>query len=358
MFDIDSLEETKVKLPADDAFWEEINSHPLFMTTEEMQKADSVHVKALQSLKYESEDPNSNALSFKEEGNYYYKKKNFKEAIYCYTKGLLAKPIDMEIACHLLTNRAICNFYLKNHGKCIEDCKFALRCQPNHFKACLKGAQAADILKKPSIALQFAELGLAIDPSAWALLDIKMRAVLAQVKIEEEQVQKDRDEENSTKKLKLIYDSLQNRGIKVDFKMAPVQIPDGINAKFYIDSHGDLHWPLLILYPEFGTTDIMVDVHESSLISDTLNVFFDPNKEMASWNSNGVYHTGDDSLKVFFEEAKLFGTYSECKPSWTISKLTKHAQFCVSKSLVITLHVVSTRSENFYSTWLKLINKS
>lgn len=36
-------------------------------------------------------------------------------------------------------------------------------------------------------------------------------------------------------------------------------------STFYVDSLGKFHWPILFMYPEFGQTDFLRDVIESSM---------------------------------------------------------------------------------------------
>ena len=50
------------------------------------------------------------AEAFKEEGNYEYKKKQFKKAILAYTEGIKARSSDKNLNAILYTNRATVNF--------------------------------------------------------------------------------------------------------------------------------------------------------------------------------------------------------------------------------------------------------
>ena len=52
------------------------------------------------------------AEAYKEDGNYEYKRKNFKEAIAAYTEGIKIKCDDAGLNAILYTNRATSQFYL------------------------------------------------------------------------------------------------------------------------------------------------------------------------------------------------------------------------------------------------------
>lgn len=86
----------------------EILSHPFFARSVEEMEGNPAF-EALQALKYESENPNANAESFKEEGNYYVKQKQYEKAVSAYTGGITAKPTDTKLLAILYTNRAIAN---------------------------------------------------------------------------------------------------------------------------------------------------------------------------------------------------------------------------------------------------------
>ncbi len=97
-----------VNAPLTEEEAKEILSHPFFARTAQEMEGNPAF-EALQALKYESEDPNANAESFKEEGNYYIKQKDYEKAVTAYTGGISAKPTDKKLLAILYTNRAIAN---------------------------------------------------------------------------------------------------------------------------------------------------------------------------------------------------------------------------------------------------------
>jgi tetratricopeptide (TPR) repeat protein len=96
-------------------------------------------VAALQSLKYEEDDPDLCAANYKEDGNVNFKLKKFKWAIECYDKALQQKSTKPDLLAAVYFNRAAANFHLKNYRRTIKDSCEVLKIDPLHIKACLKG---------------------------------------------------------------------------------------------------------------------------------------------------------------------------------------------------------------------------
>ncbi|OON22584.1 tetratricopeptide repeat protein, partial [Opisthorchis viverrini] len=179
-----------------------LESHPAF-ATDIGESSDDPALAGLQALKYESEDPDANALSYKDEGNYHYKRKEFSKAIDSYSGGLRAKPKDMNLVAVLLTNRAICHWYLKNYRSCIMDCKAALVADPQHQKAYVKvyttAVEACLALDKIHDCLELCELGLTKFPGCQKLTEARAKARQKQNLSDQAEIAKikaQREEEN------------------------------------------------------------------------------------------------------------------------------------------------------------------
>lgn len=71
----------------------------------------------LQKLKYDPEEntPDELAISYKEDGNFNFKHKNYRLAILSYTEGIKAKSNNQEMNATLYNNRAAANYFLKNY---------------------------------------------------------------------------------------------------------------------------------------------------------------------------------------------------------------------------------------------------
>ncbi|VDP89885.1 unnamed protein product [Echinostoma caproni] len=240
-----------------------LDTHPAFATDFDAANDDPGFA-GLQALKYESEDPNANAMSYKDEGNYHYGRKEFKKAIDSYTGGLRAKPTDKKLAAILHTNRAICHSHLQNYGSCIRDCKAAIALNPEHMKAYTKGAQASLALSKIDACLEFCERGLELFPDAEQLIRFQLDALKQQVKIDRVTNSKRETQQREIEDQVQVYRLAHAHGIRINFKLPPVDVPDAAGMQFYKDDSGLLHWSVLFMYPEFGQTDFMRDVVEIS----------------------------------------------------------------------------------------------
>ena len=66
------------------------------------------------------------------------------------------------------------------------------------------------------------------------------------------------------------------RNVKRGIKLKPQihNIPTNVEAKIYQDDEKILHFPILIVYEEFNTTDYIQDIEEGTLISDILDILF------------------------------------------------------------------------------------
>ncbi|CAH8625735.1 unnamed protein product [Schistosoma mattheei] len=317
--------------------WDDMVYHPAFGADIDPKAGLHPATEALQALKYESEDSDANARSYKEEGNYYYKGKDFSKAILSYTGGLRAKSSDSKLNAILYTNRAVCHFYLKNYRSCIRD-------------SYVKGIEACLALSKIDEALELSSTGLNILPSSPELLDVQYKVLKKQMELDKEVEQRSRLDCRKENDMNTEYEILKSRGIDVNLKLKPIDMPEVGCSTFYVDSLGKFHWPILFMYPEFGQTDFLRDVIESSMIIDCLKLVFDVNQPPPPWDPKRLYSLEDDAIEVYFEH-DIMKKFILCSPQCTIKKLTKQNGFSVGRDLLIILHVISKRSTHFYSSW-------
>jgi stress-induced-phosphoprotein 1 len=93
------------------------------------------------------------SVSAKLEGNEYYKKGLFPEAIECYTRSLaLATDNQEKIDC--LNNRAACQYQLRSFKQVIIDSTEVIDLDPNNVKALLKRGLSYESLEKIDQALE------------------------------------------------------------------------------------------------------------------------------------------------------------------------------------------------------------
>jgi len=89
----------------------------------------------------------SPAVLAKLEGNEFYKKGLFPDAIDCYSRAIgLATDNQEKVDC--LNNRAACHYQLRSFKQCISDTSEALDLDPNNVKALLKRGLSYEALEK------------------------------------------------------------------------------------------------------------------------------------------------------------------------------------------------------------------
>lgn len=89
-----------------------------------------------------------------------------------------------------------------------------------------------------------------------------------QLKIQNLEVFKNMRHEEKAKITRVLIE----KGIKL--KQQYHKIPPNYEAKIYLDEDNILHFPVLIVYEEFNTTDYLRDVEENCMISDILETLF------------------------------------------------------------------------------------
>ena len=111
-------------------------------------------------------------INKKTEGNAYFGKKDYSQAVEAYTVGLdllnetaissLAEARSLKIA--LLSNRAACHLSLRNYDLCVEDCNAALSIDGGLVKPLFRRAQAYASLNKTADAFKDACMVVRLEP--------------------------------------------------------------------------------------------------------------------------------------------------------------------------------------------------
>lgn len=105
------------------------------------------------------------ALEFKTQGNEFFKKEKYVEAIECYTKAVDLNPMDPSY----FANRAACYLGLKKYQKCIQDCDETLNLDPKFTKAWLRKGRSCFRLGRPEEARSCLEKAIELDPKDKAI---------------------------------------------------------------------------------------------------------------------------------------------------------------------------------------------
>ncbi|XP_011829220.1 tetratricopeptide repeat protein 4 isoform X1 [Macaca mulatta] len=163
----------------EDQWEEEFEKVPLFMkrAPSEIDPRENPDLACLQSIIFDEErSPEEQAKTYKDEGNDYFKEKDYKKAVISYTEGLKKKCADPDLNAVLYTNRAAAQYYLGNFRSALNDVTAARKLKPCHLKAIIRGALCHLELKHFAEAVNWCDEGLQIDGKEKKLLELRAKA--------------------------------------------------------------------------------------------------------------------------------------------------------------------------------------
>lgn len=348
-----------------DQWEEEFEKIPLFMkkAPSEIDPKENPDLACLQSIIFDDErSPEEQAKTYKDEGNDYFKEKDYKKAVISYTEGLKKKCTDFDLNAVLYTNRAAAQYYLGNFRSALNDVTAARKLKPCHLKAIVRGALCHLELKNFAEAVNWCDEGLQIDAKEKKLLE--MRAKADKLK---------RTQQRDIRKAKLKEKKEQNQNVTLlqaikaknirlvseadcededsDSKILDELLLHGLSSEnpyrvsLCIDDQGKLSWPVVFLYPEYGQSDFISAFHEDSRFIDHLTVMFG---EMPSWDLEQKYCP--DNLEVYFEDEER-GELYRVPPKTTLLHVLQHPRYRV-KGFTPTF-LVCVRASLFYKNYIQ-----
>jgi len=105
------------------------------------------------------------AKQAKENGNKFFGKQEYDNAIGCYTEAILRAPEeDKELKATCLANRAACHLMKQEHDAVVSDCTEAMELKENYINAIQRRGTAYENLDKLAEALDDYKAVLALDP--------------------------------------------------------------------------------------------------------------------------------------------------------------------------------------------------
>ncbi|NWT19232.1 TTC4 protein, partial [Vireo altiloquus] len=286
------------------------------------------------------------------EGNEYFKEKDYGRAVAAYSEGLRRRCGDAELDAVLLTNRGAAHFHLGNYRSALNDAIQAKKLKPTHLKAIIRGALCHIELKNFSEAIAWCEEGLQIDSKEKKF--VEMRAKADKLKLEGTflGIQTDLSTRCQGRAV-LGTDLFCERNIKLVLEPSDEEeeVSDGLaeisldgfhsdsatGAKVHLDADGNLNWPVLFLYPEHEQTDFTVAFHENSRFIDHLMVMF---AELPPWDLEKKYLP--NNLELYFEDEEREEMY-EVNPEHTLLQVLQHERYFV-KAGTPTVLVFAKRS--------------
>lgn len=214
----------------------------------------------------------------------------------------------------LFSNRAQVHLQLENFGRVVEDCRKAIKYNPQNYKAYFRAATALKETGKhqPAFMLCRSAIALINDPSSadhTTFIKLAKEIIEAWKRLEEinaawEAKRKAQKEAEAAEKA-----ALDKAFSRRKLTIGPSQFRDAsfnYNGKVYIDEKKALHWPVLFLYPEAQQTDYVKDVNENTKLSDILGMMFPPAAPSPEWDPTSDYRMGNIEIYVKTGEAESF----------------------------------------------------
>ncbi|XP_041063549.1 tetratricopeptide repeat protein 4 [Carcharodon carcharias] len=348
---IDQFKEKKYKQGFNEDNWEEeFDKIPMFMkkAPEELDPLEHPELACIQTILYdEDQSPEELAKTYKNEGNHYFKEKNYKKAVISYTEGLKRKCSDSELNVILHTNRAAAQFYLGNNRSALNDVIAARKLKPNHLKAIIRGVLCHIELKNYSKAIAWCNEGLQCEPKEKQLVELRAKAD-KQKRVEERNVRKAKLKEKKERvQADVLLKVIKERQIKL---FEPPELSsqnsddgdgddkeddrvlrtlfDGINSEngivVHLDENGNLNWPVLFLYPEYEQMDFISAFHEDTRFIDHLFVMFGEN--FPPWDTEKKYKP--NNLELYFEDEQREDLF-QVDPTCTLRQVLSHDRYVV-----------------------------
>ncbi|XP_057697723.1 tetratricopeptide repeat protein 4 isoform X1 [Corythoichthys intestinalis] len=343
----------KYKNPFNEDTWEEeFDKIPMFMKTapEEIDPEKYPELAHIQAIIHdEDRTPAEKAQSLKNEGNEYFKEKNYQKAILAYTAALKNKCDDQDLDTVLLTNRAAAHFHLGNMRSALNDSAAAKKLNPQHLKALIRGAQCCIELRNFGAAIQWCEDGLKAHPTDKKLQDLRTAADKHKRAAERDARKAKVKEKKLNNQKDALLSAIKARGIKLFQSVTPRQSgSDGedddegsstaiaelslegltshqaTGAQVFLDEQDLLHWPVLFLYPEHQQSDFISAFCENNRFLDHFVVMF--GEELPPWDADRKYHI--QNLQLFFEDEETQTLY-KVDPETSLLKVLQHKRYFV-----------------------------
>ncbi|KAM6921890.1 tetratricopeptide repeat protein 4 [Xenentodon cancila] len=349
---MDKFKDQRYKKAFTENNWEEFNKIPMFMKTapEEIDPQQYPELACIQSIIHdEDRPPEEQAKSLKDEGNAFFKEKNYKKAVVSYTAGLMKKCGDQELNAVLLTNRAASHFHLGNMRSSLNDAVAAKKIKPDHVKALIRGAQCCIELQKFSEAVQWCEEGLKAHPTDGRLRELRATADKHKRAAERDARRAKAKEKKCLGEKEALLAAIKTRGIKLLQPRRPAEKGsdsedeekwpsaaveqlswDGLSsqevtgAQVFLDEQGSLRWPVLFLYPEHQQSDFISAFCENNCFRDHLDVMF--GEELPPWDTDRKYLP--QNLQLFFEDEEKETLY-QVDSEMSLLKTLQHKRYLV-----------------------------
>lgn len=275
-----------------------LNSIPLFGGL------DSEAGKALQSI-IDDTKPEDRAIALKESGNKGFKlgPSRWDDALIYYQQALDVNCPDKLLNASIHSNRALIFLKQKQYGRCVKECKRAHALDPTNVKVSFRAAKALKELKRYKDALEWCQHHG--DNNKIAELETSIKEALALKEKKEEEARLKLEAEKREKELiaKSLETAIKSRGYRFGkdrFKTVAypklIELYEGRTA----DSPPELAFSVMLVYEEFGQSDLIKAFRELDTFQEHLDMMFPPRSQSPSWDPDSTFRS--DNLKLYFKK--------------------------------------------------------
>lgn len=251
------------------------------------------------------------AENFKNQGNEYFRAKRYKEALGFYRQGLQVEPEDAKLKETLYLNSAACNLELHNYATALHEARDALALNPRSVKALYRAARGFLAISRVQDARGCCELALELDPSNTELVRLQERVEAKAQQLETmaaERAERERRAKLTDEALRVAFiarglwltksddppdnptpahfdpESLPSYAVPT----IPLLSKDAWKAPDPIRT--PVIFPVMLLYPQHHTSDLISEYHEDTPIGMHLEVMFPPEaRGSLPWDTKGEY---------------------------------------------------------------------
>ena len=267
-------------------------SLPILFWDDLPEDADESHpdVAAIRALMVD--DPEVDAENYKEDGNAALqdaKRKGkfyFRVPIEKYTKAIMCRHPDPKANSVYYSNRAQVHLLLENYAKALKDAREAMSLDEKNVKAAYRAARAALALDRLDEAEATVSYAKTLDPDSTDLDKLQRRVDARRKQLQAVEERARIDAAATRRPLVALVSALQSRGLQV----GPYQHRSlGQGRVIRLSEDGKLLFPMLVLYPETQQSDLLEDVPEDALLSDQLDVLYNPEAPPLPWDTSREY---------------------------------------------------------------------
>ncbi|XP_020570762.1 tetratricopeptide repeat protein 4 homolog [Phalaenopsis equestris] len=236
----------------------------------------------------------SAAIELKELGNKHVKmgKRYYSDAIDCYSRAILQNSLSDSDQSVLFSNRAHVNLMLGNYRRAIADAEEAIRLCSTNVKAYYRGAKAAFSLELLMEAESFCKRGLEQFPTNEEMKQLSKRIDSRKKELEHHTSQILKVVESAEE----LASAFKTRGLKLG--KALYEELTGLQ-KPKLDKSGNLHWPVLLLYPEVMSSDFIEEFCESDMFSAHLDMMYSDGSSTLPWDKENAYTR--EAIELFYQ---------------------------------------------------------